>query len=283
MSKLKLCIDVGGTKTAYGLLDDENHIVYRFQTPTPLEIMPDEFTEKIYTETDEVLKNFGCAREELSGVAVGMPSYVDYENGIVVTSGSIHNIKNYPARAVLEKKFPGIPVLIDGDTNMAALAEHYLGSGQGFPHMVYVALSTGLGTGFIIDGRLFRGSYGGAGESGHMIITPGEGLTDGCGNPGCFMSYACGSYIVKHAVNAIESGIPSSLKDMVSDLSELTANCGGLQAGGFSGRKTDEAAYQLFSPAYLQSVYCVQYQLLCMRRRPDQYGRLFPGKDPGGG
>ncbi len=223
MNKLKLCIDVGGTKTAYGLLDDENHIVYRFQTPTPLEIMPDEFTEKIYTETDEVLKNFGCAREELSGVAVGMPSYVDYENGIVVTSGSIHNIKNYPARAVLEKKFPGIPVLIDGDTNMAALAEHYLGSGQGFPHMVYVALSTGLGTGFIIDGRLFRGSYGGAGESGHMIITPGEGLTDGCGNPGCFMSYACGSYIVKHAVNAIESGIPSSLKDMVSDLSELTA------------------------------------------------------------
>ena len=120
MSKLKLCIDVGGTKTAYGLLDDRNHIVYRFQTPTPLEIMPGSiYRENLYERRSEVLKNFGCAREELSGVAVGMPSYVDYENGIVVTSGSIHNIQNYPARAVLEKKFPGIPVLIDGDTNMA--------------------------------------------------------------------------------------------------------------------------------------------------------------------
>ena len=116
-----------------------------------------------------------------------------------------------------------MPILIDNDTNVAALAESAMGAGQGFPHMVYVAISTGLGTGFIINGDLFRGSYGGAGESGHMIITEGKGLTDGCGNPGCFMSYACGAYIVKHARIAIESGVQSSMADMVDNLEDLTA------------------------------------------------------------
>lgn len=223
MEKLKLGIDVGGTKIAYGLMDDRNQIVFRYQTPTPLEITPDEFTQKLYTEIDEVLQKAEYPADRLKGISVGMPSYVDYENGMVVTSGSIHNIKNYPARDILKKKYEGIPVVIDGDTNMAALAEHRYGAGQGYRHIVYVALSTGLGTGFIINNEPFRGSYGGAGESGHMIITPGKGLTDGCGNQGCFMSYACGSYIVKHAQNAIKGGTPSMMTEMVKDLSELTA------------------------------------------------------------
>lgn len=223
MNKLKLGIDVGGTKIAYGLLTEDNKIVYRHQTPTPLEITPEEFTLKLYTEIDSLLSFAGRRASDLAGIAVGMPSYVDYQNGIAVTSGSIHHIKNYPARDILKKRFPGIPVIIDGDTNMAALAEHRYGAGKAYEHMVYVALSTGLGTGFIINGQLFRGSYGGAGESGHMIITPDKGLTDGCGNQGCFMSYACGSFLVKHAIRYITDGTPTSLTDMVEHMEDLTA------------------------------------------------------------
>lgn len=223
METYKLAVDVGGTKIAYGLLTGDNKIVHRCQTPTPLEITPDEFTRKLYGEIDTFLSQTGFEEDSLSGIAVGMPSYVDYDNGIVVTSGSIHNIQNYPAKDILLKKFPHVPIIIDGDTNMAALAEHRYGSGKGYPHMVYVALSTGLGTGFIVNNSLFRGSYGGAGESGHMLITPGEGLTDGCGNQGCFMSYACGSYLVKHARQHIENGVVTSLTSLVPDLDTLTA------------------------------------------------------------
>lgn len=223
MKHFKLAIDVGGTKIAYGLLDKDNHIIHRYQTPTPLEIMPDEFTQKLYTEIDEFLKKTGETTNSLSGIAVGMPSYVDYVNGIIVTSGSIHNICNYPARDILKNKFCDIPIIVDGDTNMAALAEHKYGAGKNYSHMVYVALSTGLGTGFIINNNLFRGSYGGAGESGHMIITPNEGLTDGCGNQGCFMSYACGSYLVKHAKLEIQNGTTTSLTTLVPNLELLTA------------------------------------------------------------
>ena len=87
MEKYRLAIDVGGTKIAYGIFNEENEIIFRHRTATPLEIMPDEFTEKLYTEIDEVLEKSGIPLSELKGISVGMPSYVDYENGIVVTSG----------------------------------------------------------------------------------------------------------------------------------------------------------------------------------------------------
>lgn len=223
MGNYRLAIDVGATKTAYGLFDENDRIVYRHRTRTPLEITPEEFTRKLYTEIDDVLEQSHTPLSALKGIGVGMPSYVDYENGIVVTSGGIRNIKNYPAKAILTKKYPGIRIIIDGDTNMAALAEHKYGAGQGYRHMVYCALSTGLGSGFIINDELFRGSYGGAGETGHMLITPGEGLECGCGNKGCLMSYACGSFIAKHAQLAIQKGEKTIMRDMVSDISQLTS------------------------------------------------------------
>lgn len=223
MGSFRLAVDVGGTKIAYGLFDENNRIIYRHRTLTPLEITPDEFTRKLYTEIDDVLEKSHTPFTSLKGISVGMPSYVDYEHGIVVTSGGIQNIKNYPARDILARKYPGIRIIIDGDTNMAAIAEHKYGAGQGYRHMVYCALSTGLGSGFIINNEVFRGSYGGAGETGHMLITPGEGLECGCGNRGCLMSYACGSSIARHAQLAIQNGEKTILRSMVSDVSRITS------------------------------------------------------------
>ena len=223
MKQYRLAIDVGATKIAYGIFNEKNEIIFRYRTATPLEIMPDDFTKKLYDEIDDVLEKSEISISDIAGIGVGMPSYVDFEHGIVITSGGIHNIKNYPAREILKKKYPNTHIIIDGDTNMAALAEHKYGAGRGFKHMVYCALSTGLGTGFIVNNELFRGSYGGAGESGHMLITPDRGLECGCGNKGCFMSYACGSFIAKHAQQALLNGEKSVINDMVSDISKITS------------------------------------------------------------
>ena len=223
MNKLKLGIDVGGTKVAYGLLSEDNKIVYQYQTANDLEITPDEFTEKLCKEIHDTLEQSGHDLANLSGIAVAMPSYVDYDNGIVITSGSLYKLKNYSIGEQLKARFPNASIIIDNDTNVAALAEHKYGSGKGFHHMVYVALSTGIGTGFIINDALFRGNYGGAGESGHMIITANQGLTDGCGNQGCFMSYASGSQIARHAVKAIEEGTQTLLTGMKDNLLDITS------------------------------------------------------------
>ena len=89
MEKYRLAIDVGGTKIAYGIFNEENEIIFRHRTATPLEIMPDEFTEKLYTEIDEVLEKSGIPLSELKGISVGMPSYVDYENGMGISIGRL--------------------------------------------------------------------------------------------------------------------------------------------------------------------------------------------------
>lgn len=246
MDKMKLGIDVGGTKVAYGLLAADNQIVYQYQTANDLEITPEGFTEKICQDIQYVLEQSGCPLANLAGLAIAMPSYVDYENGIVVTSGSLYKLKNYPIGKQLKERFPETSIIIDNDTNVAALAEHHYGAGVGFRNMVYVALSTGLGTGFIVNGDVFRGSYGGAGESGHMIITPGQGLTDGCGNQGCFMSYVSGSQLVRHAIKSIKEGVATSLTKKRSKIAEITA-----QDIAEACKQGDELSEKLIS----QSVY----------------------------
>ena len=149
--------------------------------------------------------------------------------------------------------------------------------------MVYVALSTGTRNRLYHRRKAFPGKLRRRKMRTYDYYAR-RGIDRRLRKSRVFYDYACGSYIVKHAVNAIESGIPSSLKDMVSDLSKSTAKhiAEAYKQGNYLAEKLMKQLIGYFSPAYLQSIYCVQYQLLC-RRRPDQYGRLFPGKDPGGG
>jgi glucokinase len=89
--------------------------------------------------------------------------------------------------------------------------------------MLYCPVSTGISTGIIINGKIFRGRYGWAGESGHMIVTPGDGVECGCGNQGCLMSWCSGSMIVRHIKRWIEAGEKSSITDIAGD-NELNCN-----------------------------------------------------------
>lgn len=104
------------------------------------------------------------------------------------------------------EKLGGARVLLDNDSHTGALAEFRHGAGRGFQNIVYCPVSTGISSGIVIDGRLFRGRYGWSGESGHMIVTPGEGIECGCGNRGCLMSWCSGSMIVRHIRSWIAAG-----------------------------------------------------------------------------
>jgi glucokinase len=114
-------------------------------------------------------------------------------------------------------------VIIDNDAHTAAIAEHRHGAGRGFENMLYCPVSTGISTGIIINGKIFRGRYGWAGESGHMIVTPGDGVECGCGNQGCLMSWCSGSMIVRHIKRWIEAGEKSRITDIAGD-DELNCN-----------------------------------------------------------
>ena len=194
MSKYRIGIDTGGTKVAYGLFDKENRLLDRFQQPTPIDADGPAFCDMVLDSLRAMLERNGLTTAELEGVGICMPSFILFDQGYVCMTSSIENIRDFPMRDYLARRLDA-RVALDNDSNAAALAEHRFGAGRGSRNMVYMALSTGIGSGLILNGQLFRGSYGWAGECGHMLITPDQGELCGCRNRGCFMSWASGRHL----------------------------------------------------------------------------------------
>jgi glucokinase len=160
-------------------------------------------------------------KEELLGIGVGMPSFIVYDEGYIIKTSNLVKIKDFPARSYLVHKFGGIPVILDNDARAAGIAEHRYGAGRGFDNMFFCPVSTGISSSLFINGKPFRGSYGWAGESGHMIATPGEGVECGCGNRGCYMSWSSGSMIVKHIKNWITAGEKTSMTELAGGIDKI--------------------------------------------------------------
>lgn len=222
MGKFYMGIDVGGTKIAYGLFDENAKLIAKRSTSSDSTCPPEPFFDGIAAEALKLAEENGVRREDLAGAGVGVPSYVKYDEGRIVKTVNLTCLNNFPARDYLSGKL-GLPVALANDAQAAALAEHRHGAGCGFPNMLYCPVSTGISSAVIINGQLFRGSYGWAGESGHTIITPGEGILCGCGNRGCLMSYVSGSMIVKHVQERIAQGEKTVMTELAGDASRITA------------------------------------------------------------
>ena len=210
-------IDAGGTKVAYGLFDEKGELVFRTQHPSYMEEDGPALSDRMIASVRQILAEKQISLEELKGVGVCMPSYINSEEGYIYMTSALTKVRDFPMRDYIAGRL-GVRVELDNDANVAALAEHRRGAGRGLRHMVYVAVSTGIGSGIIINGQLFRGSYGLAGECGHMLITPDEGIECGCRNRGCFMSYAGGRYVPGHLKIRMLEGVQSSMRD-IEDLS----------------------------------------------------------------
>jgi glucokinase len=207
--KYRIGIDAGGTKIDYGLfLGDE--IVYRCRYLTDKDADGPDFCDRVIDTIHNILGNNGLEFDDLIGVGICMPSFILFDEGYICMTSAMVNIHDFPMKKYLSERLP-VKIVLDNDANCAALAEHRHGAGIGSRHMVYVAVGTGIGSGIIINEELFRGSYGWAGECGHMIATPNEGLECGCQNRGCFMSYASGRYAPLHVEKKLKEGKTSIL------------------------------------------------------------------------
>ena len=191
---VRIGVDVGGTKIAYGLFDDGGALLDRRKDATPIEADGPALSALILDGVRALIAANGVEERELRGIGIGMPSFLLYDEGYVCMTSAMVNVRDFPMRDWFARH-TSVPVRIDKDSNLAALAELRYGAGRGSRNMIYMAVSTGIGCGLVLNGDVFRGSYGWAGEAGHMLITPDEGLECGCRNRGCFMSWASGRYI----------------------------------------------------------------------------------------
>lgn len=216
-------IDVGGTKTAYGLFDEDKNLVKSHRHNSDSEQSPEVFFDRIIENVYQMLEEQGITYEHLRGIGIGMPSYVRFEDGHIVKTVNLKNINEFPARNYLMKRMGGVRVLLDNDAHTGALAEYRNGAGRGFENMLYCPISTGISSGIIINGKVFRGRYGWAGESGHMIVNPDSGVECGCGNKGCLMSYCSGAMIVKHVQEWLAKGDKSILTEIAGGNEKINA------------------------------------------------------------
>jgi len=203
-------IDAGGTKVAYGLFDCDGKIIDRRQHATDADTDGAAFSDVLIENIKELIKSNDLSFERLAGVGVGMPSFIKSDTGYVYRTSAMTGIKEFAMRDYLEARLP-VRIVLDNDANAAALAEHRYGAGRGNRHMVYVVIGTGFGSGIIIDGKVFSGSYGAAGECGHMLATADEGLMCGCENKGCYMSYIAGRLLPQRVRLGLDEGIKSEL------------------------------------------------------------------------
>lgn len=150
---------------------------------------------RLVAETlDALLETAGVAREAVLGVAMGLPAPVDPVSGEVGSSSILPGWVGVPAAETLASAL-GLPVIVDNDANLGALAEMFWGAARGCEDLVYIKASTGIGAGLVMHGRVYRGAAGTAGEIGHMTIDEAGALCR-CGNRGCLESYAGSAALV---------------------------------------------------------------------------------------
>lgn len=165
-------VDIGARKTIAMIADLDGKIVYREKFSSHAEIMSSEVTssmDHILCQLERILFESGIPRESVIGTGIGFPGVTMAEQGVVVDAPGLR-LHNFPAGEFF-RTLPG-PVLIDNDVNMAVVGERWKGAAIGRDNVVLVAIGTGIGAGFILNGQLYRGWKGFAGEMGHMTFNP---------------------------------------------------------------------------------------------------------------
>jgi glucokinase len=186
-----LGFDIGGTKLAVAVGDDAGRIAARRRRPMrPSGDARTDF-EAMLRDAHELLAEAGVPASALRGIGVSAPGPIDYERGTVESPPNLPGWGSVALRDWLSAAFAA-PIHLENDANAAALAEWRFGAGRGTRHLVYLTMSTGVGGGLVLDGRLYRGR-GGAGEVGHMPVEWGERAERcGCGRFGCLEAYTGG-------------------------------------------------------------------------------------------
>jgi len=191
-------VDIGGTKIAAGVVDEDGTIVAKTRRATAT-----SDSSSVDRGVIEAVQEL-AARFEVSAVGLVAPGFVSSDQATVMFTPNLP-WRDHPLRDTVAAALDlDVPIVVENDANAAAWAEHRFGTGVGVDHMVVLTIGTGLGCGAVVDGRLLRGAWGVATEAGHLRVVP-DGHRCGCGLRGCWEQYASGNALVRNARAAVET------------------------------------------------------------------------------
>lgn len=209
---LVISIDLGGTKISTALVDGDGKIIAQDYRETLAAEGPDTVIERMLDAARDIIADTGMSPSQVAAVGIGAPGPLDIDAGVVISPPNLPGWDRIPLKQIIEDGL-GITAFLENDANAAALGEHRFGAGQGADHMIYVTVSTGIGGGLILDGKLYHGANGMAGEIGHMTLIP-DGPRCNCGNYGCVESLASGTAIARQARKRVIYGVPTLIADL---------------------------------------------------------------------
>ena len=219
-------VDIGGTNIVVGTVAEDGSAVLGIgQAPTLPEEGPQAVVGRIarlvQSSIAEAQKTGGVPRDRIVGVGIGSPGPLDRERGVVLLTPNL-GWRDLPLRDLVSEA-TGLPASLDNDANCAIYGEWWAGAARGSRFVVGLTIGTGIGGGIVIDGKLYYGTSGVAGEVGHTTIDS-TGRRCKCGNYGCLEAYASGPAIAARAVEGLEIGAESGLPGRVGgDLAKITA------------------------------------------------------------
>ncbi|WP_309123075.1 ROK family glucokinase [Paenibacillus sp.] len=209
-------VDIGGTTVKVGICNAEGKLLHTYEGPTGTESGNDVILDNIAAYVRRIADDNNASWDDVAGVGVGIPGFMDFATGVVIFSANFPSMRNVPVKAILEQKL-GKPVKINNDANVAALGEAWSGAGRGLQNVVVYTLGTGVGGGIIVRGQIYEGFSGMAGELGHVQVVPDmEAIQCGCGQHGCVETVSSATGIIRMAKDAVERGDKTTLADLPS-------------------------------------------------------------------
>jgi glucokinase len=217
-----LGVDIGGTKIAIGVVDDQGKILAQSRAP----MIANGTAEAGFHAVDHAIRSMieTDAARHIQGIGICAPGPLDPRTGVVLNPPNVPCWRNFPLAERVSAKYH-VPVKVDNDANAAALAETRWGAARGYKYVFYTTIGTGIGTGIVFDGSIYHGSTGSAGEGGHVSIDY-QGPVCGCGKRGCIEVLAAGPAIARRARAKLASDPSrhSAMLDLANgDLASITS------------------------------------------------------------
>ena len=213
MTRYALVADVGGTQMRAALVDSDGEVTHKRASLTLANRGRQDILERLLASLEGLASV--APPGSLVGVGLAIAGPTDPETGTVYSPPHIPCWDGYSPVAAVEERL-SLKTFVANDATLAALAEHTYGAGRGRRHMVYLTLSTGIGGGIIVDGNLYTGNRGFAGEVGHITIDP-DGPLCHCGNNGCLEALASGTAVARMARKRLDAGEASALTRHLED------------------------------------------------------------------
>lgn len=210
-------VDLGSFYLRVVITDIVGNLIYKHQAETQLSEGRKRVLDRTFSAIHTAIRDCGLPRQAIRGIGMGHSGIIDSENGVVVSfprPGQMAEWKNVPLREMLKEEF-GLASLVEDSVRAIASAEQRFGLGRKAHDFVYIDVGMGIGAGIILNGKLYRGPGGAAGEFGHMTVEENGPLCC-CGNHGCVETVASCTAIIQAARSAIEHGVDSKIRELVN-------------------------------------------------------------------